>query len=240
MERKVNFACIASGSGTDFGAIAEAYCQGFIPNVDFKFLVSTNKEAGCLKKATDLGAPIFIIDRPRLSLDEFNHGLTELLLREKIELVFLVGCVVKIPHIPGIIFRNIHPIDTNLERGRGKYGLETHMAVLIDIRSKVNAGLMKADDSFYTKPTIHAAAASPNEEYDTGRVTMQMSLKIPDDIIKDYLFGFKDLGLAAKELQRYVLEYEHQLLPLAVKIEAQQIIDSRRNRLSIILNAVAK
>lgn len=221
MEKKVNLALIASGSGTDARAIMKAYREGMIPNVDLKILISTNREAGCLEKAAQFDIPSLILDRKSRKRVKFERDLEAALRREQIQLVFLVGCIVKMPLIPGIIFKNIHPADTKSAGGKGMYGLAPHKKVLTLIKLSVLTGSKSKDEVFYTHPTVHGV----EEEFDTGMPLLRLSLKIPDSIIKPFLDGKENLENSAVALQAYVLPYEWRLLPLAVEIAAQQILD---------------
>lgn len=229
MENKVNLALIASGGGTDANAIMEAYCQKRIPNVNLKFLIGTKADAGCLEKARKHNIPSYIIDRQFLGREKFNEQLQELLWRKNIQLVFLVGCIVKIPFVLGVIFRNIHPADIKSAGGKGMYGLKPHEKVLSDIKAWVDDGLARKDEDFYTYPTVHKAVEKRDqgieEDFDSGMPIMRISLKIPKSIILPYLEGKQNLETSAKALQAYVLPYEWRLLPLAVEIAAQQILD---------------
>jgi phosphoribosylglycinamide formyltransferase-1 len=216
---KVNLVLIASGSGTDAAAIIKAYSQGLIPNVKIKLLISTKGGAGCLEKAREFNIRTKVIDRQSLGQKMFEENLKFFLFQESANLVFLVGCIVKMPLIPGIVFKNIHPADTVLAGGKRMYGLEPHKKVLAIIKEQIDTGIASKDDVFYTHPTVH----NVEEAYDTGQPLLRLSLKIPKIIINS--LGNEDSDTCAAALQAYVLPYEWMLLPLAVKIAAQQMLD---------------
>ena len=222
---KVKLALIASGSGTDAYAIMSAWKQGLIPNVYIRMLISTKTAAGCLRKAEELDIDTFIIDRKSLGRSEFNHCLSDVLEGEGIQLVFLVGCVVKIPAIRGIDFYNIHPADLHACGGDNMYGLEPHKKVLTDIADLVKRGRRHSGDRFFTYPTVHEVNRFLDEPqaYDSGEPLLRLSVEIPKDIIFMYLDKSLELEEAAEKLQKFVLPYEWRMLPLAVSLAARKI-----------------
>ena len=92
---KVKTALIASGSGTDAYAIMKAHNNGEIPNIDLCLLISAKTGAGCLEKAKECGIPALTIGRKELGSYGFNHEILHTLVNEGIQMIFLVGCVVK-------------------------------------------------------------------------------------------------------------------------------------------------
>ena len=104
---RINLVLIASGSGTDAEAIMKAWKSGYLPEVNPPTLISTKRDAGCIEKAETLGLRFLIIDRRDHSdLDGFNRTLRDTLLSDFTDLVFLVGCIVKIFPIPGMDMYN--------------------------------------------------------------------------------------------------------------------------------------
>jgi len=140
MKNQVKTALIASGSGTDANAVMTAYNNGEIPNIDLRLLISTKTEVGCLKKAKKCGIQTLTISRKELGAYGFNHEITHSLINEGIQMVFLVGCIVKITPVAGIVFYNIHPANTETCGGNGMYGLEVHKKVLADIADLIRRG----------------------------------------------------------------------------------------------------
>jgi phosphoribosylglycinamide formyltransferase 1 len=123
MTKKVNTVLIASGSGTDADSIMKAYAAGSIPNINLVALISTKPGAGCLDKAKALGVPTEVLNRRNYnSIENFNKILGNFLMELKAQLVFLVGCVVKIFPIDGIRMYNIHPADPHQFNGNKMYG----------------------------------------------------------------------------------------------------------------------
>ncbi|PKM88611.1 hypothetical protein CVU83_01450 [Candidatus Falkowbacteria bacterium HGW-Falkowbacteria-2] len=214
--QKIRVALIASGSGTDAYAIMKAKAN--IPEMKVKLLISTKKGAGCLEKAAECKVPAITLDRKDLRA-MFNQQLASILAKEKIQLLFLVGCVVKIPALKNVVVYNIHPADIERCGGKGMYGLEPHKKVLADIKDLVTRGRRQINDLFYTEPTIHEV----NQEYDSGQYLLKLRLQIPLDITYSYLTGVDDLESAASKLQQHVLPYEWLMLPTAVQIAVKQL-----------------
>lgn len=229
MENKVNLALISSGDNADARAIMQAYKAGKISNVNLKFLISTKLGAPCTVSAKELGILSYTIDRQSLGRTAFNERLAEFLIKERIQLCFLVGCLTRVPFVLGVAFYNVHPADPKLAGGPGMYGLKPHKEVLLNMQNWVDTKLMSKHDDFYTYPTVHRVASKKmrgaQEEYDSGEALLRFSLRIPKSIIRPYLEGTKDLEATAVALQKYVLSYLCVLLPLAVEITAKQILD---------------
>lgn len=223
--KKVNTVLIASGNGTDANAIMEAFSKGLIPNINLAALVSTKRDAGCIEKAKALSIPTVIIDRVEAgSTEKFNKILGDFLYNSPRKLVFLVGCIVKVNPIPGIKIYNIHPADPYRFGGNKMYGLKVHEKVIEDVEDLISRGRKKIGDKFYSFPTVHEALL----EYDSGEHLLRASVEIPKILIKAKVNGLITLAEAAERLQKIVLPYEHLMLPLAVRIAAQQILDAEQ------------
>jgi len=221
--KKIKVALIASGGGTDARAIMRAFRAKQIPNIDLKLLISTKPEAGCLKQANEWQVPNLVIDRRSLgSTQAFNDSLRTVLLDSKIHLVFLVGCIVRIRPVEGIAFYNIHPADPGPFGGQGMYGLEVHKKVLLSIKDLLDRGRRKRIDRFFTYPTVHEV----DGEYDSGQELVRLNVEIPTKIINDFMDSPNSpasLETAAQALQKHVLPYEWEILPLAVNVAAKKI-----------------
>ena len=83
---------------------------------------------------------------------------------------------------------NIHPALIPSFCGKGLYGLKVHEAVL-NYGAKV------------TGVTVHLV----DEEYDTGPIVLQKTLKVKDDDTPE-------------SLQKRVLKWEHKMYPEAIKL----------------------
>jgi folate-dependent phosphoribosylglycinamide formyltransferase PurN len=225
----INTVIVASGSGTDANAVMEKVRQGFCPHINLKFLLSTKNNAGCLDKAKKHNVPQKILDKSVLKKD-FNAEFISLIQKEKIQLVFLLGCVVKIPHVPGVYFFNIHPVDKERFGGKNKYGLETHKAVLLSIKEELdNNSALSPKNKFFTYPTFHRVNENgEDEQYDSGEELLKVKLRIPSSIVENYYLQKVDLEESAALLQKYVLNYEWLMLPGAVNIAAQLILDDQK------------
>lgn len=225
-KEQLRLACIASGSGTGFEAIAQAWKNGWLPEIEEVVLISTKKDAGCIEKANKLG----INYRVYLPLpDNFKVSESDLYrlksdFGKKIDLLFLVGCIVFVPDI-GIPMYNIHPADPQKHGGQGMYGLKVHLHVLSEIKDQVERGMAKLTDRFFTTPVVHEAS----REYDQGQELLRVSVEIPSALVQSWVTGTykgSDEDIA-KRLQQIVLPYEWQMLPCAVRLAARKTLDER-------------
>ncbi len=223
--KKAKLVLIASGSGTDASAIMDAYLAGFMPNVKLDSLVSTKEGAGCLEKAKKREIPYKTIvcqnGKDEAELKNFNQKLKKYLKSNKVDLVFLVGCIIKIFPVSGVDIYNIHPADPGKHGGYGMYGLLVHKRVIREVEDVISRGKKTLDRSFYTFPTVHRA----DLEYDSGDPILKGWVKIPEEIIFDYVYN-REISLeeAAKILQKEVLQNEWMMLPAAVNMAAQRIL----------------
>lgn len=220
MSKQLNLCCIASGSGTDFEAIAQAWKNGWLPEINEVFLISTKKDAGCLKKARKLKIKTKVIKA------DVHNMLTDDLLSKSyksfggIDLVFLVGCLKKAAVV--VPTYNIHPADPFKHGGQGMYGLKVHIHVLDSILDQIIRGIKSLESArFFTYPTVHEVIS----EYDKGKPLLQASVEIPNLLVYNLLCKRCHIKDAAKQLQQIVLFYEHLLLPAAVRMAAKKIID---------------
>ncbi|MCX6744839.1 MAG: hypothetical protein NTX82_04920 [Candidatus Parcubacteria bacterium] len=225
--KQIRLACIASGSGTDFKSIANAWKDDWLPEVSEVVLISTKEYAGCIDKANALDIRYSIVDPGRskhLPLVSLQNALEEF---GGVALIFLVGCIVKVPEL-GIPMYNIHPADPHKHGGQGMYGLKVHLHVLAAINDLIKRGMAKATDRFFTEPTVHEVVA----EYDKGHELLRAQVEIPQDIIQAWVTGIYEGNEedAAKKLQQIVLPFEHQMLPLAVRLAAKKILDQQNEQ----------
>jgi phosphoribosylglycinamide formyltransferase 1 len=222
---KVNLALIASGSGTDAEAIMKAWKNGYLPEVNPPTLISTKRDAGCIEKAEALGLRFLIIDRRDHSdLDGFNRTLRDTLLSDFSDLVFLVGCILKIFPLPGMDMYNIHPADPEKFGGQNMYGLRVHRYVLQDVMDQLYRGRKTVKDRFFTFPTVHEV----DEKFDSGHHLIRQHVEIPKRLISDLTEKRFSLEEGAGELQKVVLPYEWLMLPTAVKSAARRILERRK------------
>ena len=220
--RKINVLLIASGNGTGAEKIMEASRAGQLPGVNIAGLISTKEGAPCLQRAKKLGFRVLCLDYEFLGPEEFGSRLFSFCNKENIEIIFLTGCVVKIPLMEGLVIYNIHPADIELAGGKGMYGLQPHIRVLENIKDLINRGRARIVDDFYTFPTVHEVS----EAYDQGPVLLKASVQIPSEIVVRYMAGGADAIKLAVKLQSHVMPYEWLMLPLAVNLAAQRLLDS--------------
>jgi folate-dependent phosphoribosylglycinamide formyltransferase PurN len=223
--KQINLACIASGSGTDFESIAQAWKNGWLPEIEEVVLISTKQDTGCIEKANKLGINYQVyLPLSGKGLSESDLYRLEIDFGKKIDLIFLVGCIVFVPDIGSPMY-NIHPADPEKHGGQGMYGLKVHLHVLAEIKDQVERGMAKLTDRFFTTPVVHEAS----REYDQGRELLRASVEIPYDLVQSWVTGTykgSDEDIA-KRLQQIVLPYEWQMLPCAVRLAARKTLDER-------------
>lgn len=219
-KKSVKLALVASGSGTDADSIMKAWKAGQIPEVDEIVLISTKKDVDCLEKAKQLAVPTRVtLGKGKNFAQEFGKDLFE----QRVDLVFLVGCIAIVPLVAGVAMYNIHPAHNKKHGGQGMYGVGVHRHVLESHLDKVRRGWLPDDGRFFTRITVQEV----HREADKGRSFLMHEVEIPENIMCRLIAGTLRLGLASEMLQRHVLPKEWKLLPLAVSLAAQKILDAR-------------
>jgi phosphoribosylglycinamide formyltransferase 1 len=173
-------AIFASGSGSNAENIATFFQKH--PNIEISYILTNKKDAGVLERASRLGIKSIIFDKN----DFYNtNHITNLLLKENIDLVILAGFLWLVPASLVSAFAgkiiNIHPALLPKYGGKGMYGAFVHEAVVRN--GEKESGI-----------TIHYV----NEHYDEGNIILQakcevLSTDTPDDVAQKV----------------HALEYEH-------------------------------
>jgi phosphoribosylglycinamide formyltransferase 1 len=159
----INIAVFASGSGTNFQAIADYFTGHQV--IRIKLLLCNRPGAPVLERAAASNIPGIIFSRTEL---ENTERIKDLLLENEIDFIVLAGFLLKIPdHIlkgwPGRII-NIHPALLPKYGGKGMYGLNVH-------RSVIQSG------DRISGITIHMI----NDEYDKGSIIFQHACDVKKD-----------------------------------------------------------
>jgi phosphoribosylglycinamide formyltransferase-1 len=197
---------LASGRGTDFQSIIDAEKRKFF-DAAISVLVTNNPEAYAIERAKQNGIPWHVIPHRGKTREEHEREISAVLERYGVELVVLAGYMRTFT--PWFINRwkdriiNIHPALLPLFGGKGYYGLKVHEAVL--------ASGMKV-----TGCTVHFVT----EEIDRGPIILQRCVEVREDDTPE-------------TLAERVLEKEHEILPLAIKLIAENRVEIVGNRVRI-------
>ena len=201
----VNIVCIASGRGSNVGALIQAIRAKSIA-ARIVLVVSNISTAHVLEVARDGGLPaVHLSEKQFADHDAFARKFLEVLRAAQPDLIVLAGYLRKLPDPVCEAFRgriiNIHPALLPKYGGPGMYGRSVHEAVLANHEKESGA-------------TVHFV----DEEYDHGAIIAQQQVHVlPTD--------------TAETLADRVLEAEHELLVRAVKniIETQSRTAEPRN-----------
>lgn len=170
MKKFFNIVILASGNGTNLGAIIEAKREGRLANVRLLGVIS-NKNLGALEKARNYGCPAIHLPSKGKTANEYDSELIgkirelEKSSNAKTDLVCLVGymkILTKefIKEFKGKII-NVHPALLPKYGGKGMYGDKVHETVL-------RSGDMQSG------MTIHYV----NEDVDSGEILLQKKCAI--------------------------------------------------------------
>ena len=185
-----------SGGGTNLQAVIDAIKQGLITNAEIVRVISNNRNAYALKRATDAGIDaVCISPKDYADREQFHAQLLNSVNEKEPDLIVLAGFMVVLPQEMIREYRNriinIHPSLIPSFCGKGFYGLTVHEKVL-ERGVKV------------TGATVHFV----DEGTDTGPIIIQKAVMIEDDDTPEIL-------------QKKVMEQaEWQILPQAINLIA--------------------
>lgn len=169
----LRIAVLVSGGGTNLQAIIDAIKGGTITNAGIEVVISNNKNAYALERASQAGIDaVCVSPKDYESRELFNEALIAKIDEYKVDLIVLAGCLVVLPEelinkYEGRII-NIHPSLIPAFCGKGFYGLKVHEAAL-ERGVKV------------TGATCHFVDAGT----DTGPIIYQKTVEVlPDDTPK--------------------------------------------------------
>lgn len=200
----LNLAIFVSGRGSNFQAVLDAIAQKSL-RARIAVLISDRSEAGALHIAQQAGIATEVL--ACRDEEKYEHTLRFVLQQREVNFIVLAGYLRKIPASLIRAYRgriiNIHPALLPSFGGKGMYGKHVHQAVL-DYGCKVSGA------------TVHFV----EEEYDTGAPILQRCVRVHEDDTAETLAG-------------RVLEVEHQILPEALRLFAEERvqIEGRRVRM---------
>lgn len=200
----------ASGRGSNMQALLDAIDAGHV-DARVVLVISNKSAAGALETATARGIPaVHTSDTHFTSESSYIDHLLRLLQEHHCDFIVLAGYLKKIP--AAIIQRfsqriiNIHPALLPSFGGKGLYGHHVHEAVLA-YGCKVSGA------------TVHLV----DLEYDTGAPILQKCVPVLE-------------GDTPDTLAERVLKVEHEILPLAVQLFAEQRVTIQGHRAIITAN----
>lgn len=197
MDEPLRVVVLASGSGSNLGALLDRFNRGEDPGARVVRVVASRPGIGALERAREAGVASSVL--PREAVEEGEDAEAEFLLETLEEadagLVVLAGYLRLVPEEVVEAYRgrmmNIHPALLPGFGGEGMYGERVHRAVL-------------ASGVRVTGVTVHFV----DEEYDRGTIAAQWPVPVRE--------GDDPERLAAR-----VLEVEHEILPAVVSAFAR-------------------
>jgi phosphoribosylglycinamide formyltransferase 1 len=161
----MRIAVFASGSGSNFEALAQAADSGSL-DATIALCLTNRKDAGVLERARKFGIPGVVVSPTSFDNDAlYESALSQILRLHRIDIIALAGYLKKIPvtvvsEFDGRIV-NIHPALLPDFGGKGMYGMNVHRAVIDSGETESGA-------------TVHLV----DSEYDTGRILSQERIPV--------------------------------------------------------------
>lgn len=207
--KRVNIVVMISGSGTNLQALIDKIHNNEEVNGDIKLVISNNDDAYGLIRAKNNGIETMVINRKQYnSAPQYEEALIDILKRADTGLIILAGYLAFVPD--KIIEKyensiiNIHPSLIPGFCGKGFHGEKVH-------QEAINRGVKVSG------ATVHFVS----KVLDSGPIIIQRCIDV----------GFDD---TPESLQKKVLEIEHKILPLAVKLFTENKLEIIGNRVKII------
>lgn len=202
------FAVLCSGGGTDFQSLIDAVQKGHI-NAEICCMIAGKPGIHAIERARKAGIPVEVVSKKTFAnIEEFDKAILGTLQKYDADFVVLAGYLSIVGPNTVQAYRNkiinIHPALIPSFCGIGYYGEHVHKAVL--------ASGVKVSGA-----TIHFV----DEEADTGPVIMQETVPV----------YFED---TPQKLALRVLKLEHQMLPKAVALMAEDKLVVEDNRVKIL------
>lgn len=187
----LNIGVLISGSGSNLQSIMDKIGSGFIDG-KISVVISDREGAGGIERAKSSGIPALVFDRKSLGIDELNKKILNILKSCNVELVVLAGYLSILSSEIITEYKNsimnIHPSLIPSFCGPGFYGIRVH-------KKAIEYGVRVSGC------TVHFV----DEGTDTGPIILQHAVEVLQDDTPE-------------ELQKRILEFEHILLPEAVKL----------------------
>ncbi len=151
------------GNGTTLQSIIDNIKNGIL-DAKINLVVSDNKNAYALKRASENNIPTYIIKGN--SSEKIDLELENILKNYDIDLIVLVGYLKLIGKnlINKYTIINTHPSLLPKFGGKGMYGMNVHKAV-VEAKEKISG------------PTVHYV----NDKYDEGNIISQTIVKLDKD-----------------------------------------------------------
>jgi len=206
--KKVKIAVMISGGGTNLQALIDKIHNKNVGG-EIVLVVSNKEDAYGLTRAKNSDIKATIINRKQYeSVLKYEEALINILEEANVDLVVLAGYLAFIPIEVIKKYKNriinIHPSLIPSFCGKGFYGDKVHQEV-------INRGVK------LTGATVHFV----NEEMDGGPIIIQKQVKVE----------FSD---TVQSLQNKVLDIEHEILPLAVRLFIEGKLRVINNRVEVI------
>lgn len=188
----MNLCVLASGGGSNLASIIRSQKARKIKS-KVALVISNNSSSNALNIARNNQIPAVHLSLKQFgSQEEYVTAFLGLLKKHKADMIILAGYMKLIPADVVRAYRNrilnIHPALIPAFCGEGLYGLKVHEAV-INYGAKVSG------------VTVHIV----DEQYDTGPIVLQKTLKVLDTDTPE-------------TLQRKLLKIEHKIYPEAIRL----------------------
>ena len=199
-------AVFASGGGSDFQSIIDSNAKENFCTIEY--LVASKPQIGAISRAEKAGIKTLVYDKETYAdKEEFYEKVACVLEQNGVDYIVLAGWLFVVP--ASFIARfenriiNIHPSLIPSFCGMGYYGLKVHTAA-IEYGVKLSGA------------TVHFVEA----DVDGGAIIMQRSVPVEAEDTPE-------------TLQKRVLEEEHRMLPLCVKLLCEGKVQKQGRRVYV-------
>ena len=156
---RLRIGVLASGEGSNFQVLIDHYEQNTL-DIEIKALITNNKNAKCIKRASQSKIPYFILNNNYSNKKDFEDKIIEILKRYDVELVVMAGWM----RIASEYFVNTF---------KNKI-INIHPSILPSFKGKSPVSDALKQKSFITGCSVHFVET----EVDSGNIIIQAALPI--------------------------------------------------------------
>ncbi len=151
-------AVLASTNGTDLQAIIDEMEGGKMPGIELAIVAGNKKDCYALQRAKEQGFKTAFIDPKNRTREDFDEKLAEILEKEEVDLIVLVGYMrILTPEFvqkfPNKII-NVHPSLIPKYCGKDHHDTNVHKAVLEAKEKETGMTIHYVDEGVDTGPII--------------------------------------------------------------------------------------
>ncbi len=193
---KFRIGVLASTKGTDLQAIIDEINNGKMPGIEIAVVAGNKRNAYALERARLQEIKAIFVDPKDKTREEYDRELAELMKRENVDLVVLIGYMkILTPEFVRMFPRriiNVHPALMPKFGGPGFFGSNVHEEVLKANEKETGCTIHFVDENVDSGEIIvqEKVAVSPGETVESLKEKVQtLEKKLYPEVIRKFASG---------------------------------------------------